>query len=318
MSSNLRPLISVVMCVYNPGAFLEPALQSVFGQTYDNWELIVSDDGSNDGTRERLRELESNPKVRLFFQEKNLGYVANKNFAHRQASGEYITQLDNDDTSSLNRLELQLDAIRRNPEVKIVACGYERIDAAGNGYGTVAPAQEGPILRKGDRDYPFWFPSLLVHRSVFELLGHYDPWFSGILGDDLYWTVRANRHFPIWCLTEPLYQYRNNPGSITNVLDNERKLIMPAVLDELIRQQERDGTDWLQQGREDTLDAHQAKLLRDPDFMAEQYRIWAAKAIDKRDWRQAAGLLRRSFRRKAINPMLARTAIYYLRQRFLK
>jgi glycosyltransferase involved in cell wall biosynthesis len=66
------------MCSYNAVDYIALAIQSVFDQTYEDWELIISDDMSTDGTREWLQQnLSNNPKVRLFFQEKNLGYVEN-------------------------------------------------------------------------------------------------------------------------------------------------------------------------------------------------------------------------------------------------
>jgi glycosyltransferase involved in cell wall biosynthesis len=312
-----QPLVSVVMCAYNAGPFLQPALDSLLGQTYKNWELIISDDGSTDGTRERLKELEGHSQVRLFFQDENLGYVANKNFVHRQARGAYITQLDNDDVYATDKLEKQLAIIKQNPELKIVGCGYHRILEDGTVVETVQPPENG-IVKKDYRSYPFWFPALLVHKSVFDYNGYFNEYFAGIYGDDVYWTVKANEAFPIFCIKEPLYSYRVNSSSITNVLNNKRKLIFIAVVQELLRQRQETGTDWLEKNDLTALKAFEDRLLNNNKYMAEQYRIWAAKAVDKRDWQQSKELLILSFRNGSFSKLWFKTALYYIRQRYIR
>lgn len=309
-----QPLVSVVMCAYNGMPYIRDAVDSILQQTYTNWELIISDDGSNDGTREWLKELESHPKIRLFLQEKNLGYVANKNFVHQQARGEFITQLDNDDISSTDRLEKQLAAISTHPDIRIVGCSYARIDAAGKLLSTIATGEDILITSRPQGGYPFWFPSLLVHHSVFEELGYFDNYFAGGLADDLYWTVRANERYPIWHCKEVLYYYRYIETSITNVLNNERKLVLAAVLEELLRQRSERGNDWLAEGKIEAVQAYEQKLLRDRKFMSGQYQIWAAKAIDRKKFAQARQLLGKTFRLWPLNPGLLRTGIYYVRQ----
>ena len=311
-----QPLVSVVMCVYNPGAFLQPALDSILNQTYKNWELIISDDGSNDGTREFLREFKNHPKVKVFFQEKNLGYVANKNFAHKQAAGVYITQLDNDDTCSYDRLEKQIAVVRENPEIRLVASGYNRIDELGNVYETVGPNEAGFIKGRKNDAYKFWFPSLLVHQQVFEKVGLFDTYFSGLFGDDIYWTVKANKENPIWCLKEPLYNYRNTPNSITKVLDNERKLIIPVVVEKLLQQIEANGTDWLTEGNTEAIRNYERELLNDNKFLSDLYRAWAAKSIDKNDLTQAGKLLRKAFKINKSSTETFKTFIYYIRKKY--
>ena len=215
--SDTRPLVSIIMCVYNGMAFIGQAIESVFKQTYSNWELIISDDGSTDGTREWLTtNFGSNEKIRLFFQDRNIGYVLNKNFAFRQTSGVYITQQDADDLSDPKRIESQLKVMLDDPKIKIVASGYLRIDANGELLNKVSSGNDMVFSTFSDEEFPFWFPGLMTHREVYERLGFFEEYFSGVYGDDYYWTIRAIEHYPIYCLKEPLYLYRNNPVSLTN------------------------------------------------------------------------------------------------------
>lgn len=309
-----QPLVSVVMCAYNGLPYIKEAVDCIINQTYKNWELIISDDGSRDGTSQWLRENYSNhPRIKIFFQQQNIGYVANKNFVHQHASGVFITQLDNDDCCPYTRLEKQVSAFQAHPEIKIVACGFSRMDNAGVTYGQVAPKDNLLITSDFEGDYPFWFPSLLVHRSVFDQIGYYDEYFSGALGDDLYWTKKANQVYPIYCLSDVLYHYRENPTSITNQFTNIRKLIMPEILRILLGQM-KGGSDLLTARDMDSLKVLEESLVQDNVFMAERYRVWAAKAVDINNNVAARTLLWKSFRKNPFNIDFYKTLFYSFRR----
>lgn len=83
--------LSIVMPTYNGGAYLQEAVRSVLGQSFQDWELLISDDGSRDGTRDFLRQLDD-PRIKVFFQEKNLGIFGNLNFLFQQVRTD-ITQI---------------------------------------------------------------------------------------------------------------------------------------------------------------------------------------------------------------------------------
>jgi glycosyltransferase involved in cell wall biosynthesis len=312
MRSEPSPLVSVVMCAYNTRPYIEQAVASVLDQQYQNLELIISDDGSTDGTREWLQTL-TDPRIRLFLQEQNLGYVANKNFALQQATGDFITQNDSDDFSDTNRIGLQVAAVASHPEIRMIGCGYHKVDDAGVVYDTQGVG-ENRLLTGQQHDFPFWFPSLLIHRDLYRQFGYYTPLFEG-MGDDHYWTVVANEQYPVYHIGQPLYHYRNNPNSITNVLSNDRKLIVAPLVEELFRQRKDTGTDWLQQGQLDAIRTYEAKLLGDQLFMSERYRLWAALYLDKGNTSKAGSLLRKAFKKAPLSPQNFRTLFYYLKTR---
>ena len=300
------------MCAYNALSFTREAVGNILGQTYANIELLIGDDGSTDGTREWLATL-ADPRVRLFLHEENLGYQGNKNFLHSQAKGEFITQQDCDDTSSLDRIERQYRALR-DGGCKIGGCGYAHIDETGAVTGRVALSQNRVITTKGENDYPFWFPALMVHRSVFAEVGLFSDYFAGAFGDDLYWTVRANERFPILCLADVLYGYRHGHGSITRLLDNPRKIVMSGVLAELLRQRAETGTDLLEQGRMENLRALEQNLFRNRRFRSSQLRAFAARYVDSGELRAAWTLLARAWTSWPLHSAWYRTAFYWLRQ----
>lgn len=310
----IQPLVSIVMCSYNEDTLLKDAIESVLAQDYAAIELIILDDASpNLKTHEILRIYENHPKVTVYFNKVNRGYLKNKNFAISKANGEYITQLDNDDFIASTKVSRQLEVLEKMPEIKIIGCGYFWID--GNGQ----IVQKNKVLNdilidKPEGVYPFWFPSLLVHRSVYKDLGYFNEYFDGTMGDDYYWTVVANMKFPIYHIADCLYYYRFNPNSITNVLNNERKMIAPLVLKELVRQHVKTSTDWLQQQAYSSIKDYEKKIKENKSLMAEQYRIWAAKAIDKNDFYFAKKLLLKSFWRFPFSVSLVRTFFYLLKK----
>ena len=310
------PLISVILCSYNGRAFLPDAIADMLAQSYSNWELVISDDCSPDGTGEWLAAQSLDPRIRVHRQPRNLGYVANKNAAFALARGEYLTQLDQDDRSAPDRLRLCLDGLLRH-QVEIVGCGYRRIDMAGACTFTVAPAVD-VVLDAPPSDgqpYPFWFPSLMFTAALFDAVGPFDEYFAGVFGDDLHWAVRANSHAPILCLAAILYDYRDAQASITSLLDNPRKLIMGEVLRRLIADRIATGSDRLETGGAAVMAGFERELLADHALLAAQYQLYAARSIDQRRWPEARRLIALSFRKRPWRPSLLRTIIYYARAR---
>jgi glycosyltransferase involved in cell wall biosynthesis len=312
------PLVSVLMCSYNEDRLLEEAIESALAQTFQDFELVISDDASpKEETKRILKKYADHPNVRVIFNTQNRGYLDNKNFILTQAKGTYITQLDNDDLYAKNKLERQMEIIRKNPEVKIVSCGYRRIDASGN-IEQIESNGSDCIIDKPQKDYPFWFPSLLCHKDVYASAGNFNEYFKGTLGDDYYWTIIANRNFPIYHIGETLYYYRYNPNSITNVLNNEMKIVVPMVLNELIEQNLRGEKDWLQKKDMKKISEFEKNILSDNKIMSEHYRIWAAKSVDKNDYKMARQLLKRSFLKHPLNLNTIRTLFYYVRKSMTK
>src|SRR5437764_6248747 len=95
-----RPILSVVMPVHNALPHLDEAVQSILGQTYTKFEFVIYDDGSTDGSTERLRYwAEQDGRIRLTVGKRNLGPVGSSNFVVGKASGDLIARMDADDIS---------------------------------------------------------------------------------------------------------------------------------------------------------------------------------------------------------------------------
>lgn len=113
------PPISIILPTYNRAHTLERAIDSVFQQTYKNWELLVVDDGSTDNTREILEPYLQGSKVKYFRQDRR-GVSAARNAGVMASMGSWLAFLDSDDEWMSHKLELQVKQILTEPEVKII------------------------------------------------------------------------------------------------------------------------------------------------------------------------------------------------------
>ncbi|GHV45436.1 hypothetical protein FACS1894180_7960 [Bacteroidia bacterium] len=117
---NTQPLFSILMAQYNNGRFLQTAVESVFAQTYTNWEIIIVDDCSTDNSAEYYELYKDNPRIKIFFNEKNGGEGFTKRNAAAHAKGELCGFLDPDDALLPNALQDMVEVHRANPQVSVV------------------------------------------------------------------------------------------------------------------------------------------------------------------------------------------------------
>src|SRR3970040_1746291 len=124
-------LVSVVIATYNMGNYIESAIDSILKQSYQNFELIVVDDGSVDDTEQRMVAYGDNAKIKYIKQE-NQGQPKAKNRGLKETTGAYVAFCDADDLWAPNKLELQLPLFKDHPEVGVVYSEVSYIDDKGN------------------------------------------------------------------------------------------------------------------------------------------------------------------------------------------
>lgn len=113
MNAAQYPLISIVLCTFNGEKFLAQQIESVLQQTYTNLEIIISDDASIDSTKSILQKYLGDERVKLFFQQTNIGYIKNFEFALAQARGDFIAFCDQDDIWLQHKIEKLFSSIDR-------------------------------------------------------------------------------------------------------------------------------------------------------------------------------------------------------------
>lgn len=123
-------LVSIIMPSYNTAPYIKETIQSVLDQTYTNWELIIVDDCSTDNTEEVLATI-NDSRIRYFKNEKNSGAAVSRNKALRAAKGQWIAFLDSDDLWMSEKLEKQINFMKKNG-YSFSYTNYEEIDVDGN------------------------------------------------------------------------------------------------------------------------------------------------------------------------------------------
>lgn len=130
----MNPLISIAMPVFNCERTVEAAIRSIQAQTFTDWELIITDDGSTDDTFS-VAEQFNDPRIRLTKGQRNLGLPSRLNEAVQLSRGNYFGRMDGDDVSYPDRFSLQYEYICKHPEVDLLGCAILIFDAEGRAMG---------------------------------------------------------------------------------------------------------------------------------------------------------------------------------------
>jgi glycosyltransferase involved in cell wall biosynthesis len=170
------PAVSILMPTFNRLEFVPPAIESVFAQTFTDWELIIADDGSGEDTRAYLRSL-ADPRVRVLWKTHSGRPSVGLNAALRAARGEYVAFLDSDDVWLPRKLERQVASLRRYPGRRWSCTAFSLIDAAGCplvAARTSWPAPSGWVRDHLLTDAVIAMPSVMAARSLLEQVGPFD------------------------------------------------------------------------------------------------------------------------------------------------
>ncbi len=125
---NVNPLFSVLIANYNNGKYLLEAINSVYSQTYTNWEIILVDDASTDNSREIYNELEKDVRIHIFYNDENMGCGYTKRRCAELANGELCGFLDSDDMLLSNALELHVETHQQHDNVSCVFSRFHYCD----------------------------------------------------------------------------------------------------------------------------------------------------------------------------------------------
>jgi hypothetical protein len=204
------PAVSVVMPVYNGLPYLDDSIESILGQTFEDFELLVLDDGSTDGSGTVLRSwAERDPRIRLFASPEKLGHAGASNFITSKATAPVVARMDADDVSHPDRLRREWQVLRREADAVLVLTLADSIDSRGR---LARPRDRWPLVA-GSGFVPFPHGSCMFRRALFDELGGLrdvcEPW-----GDqDLFWRMADKGR--ILVLPDVLYRYRYHATATT-------------------------------------------------------------------------------------------------------
>lgn len=210
-----RPLVSIIMPTYNPQPeWIHPAIDSVLGQVYENWELCIADDASTDGrVKDILRQYsDADSRIKYVIRSANGGICAASASALELATGEFVALLDHDDQLRPHALHRVIEHLHAEPTTDVVYSDEDLLFSNG--------------LRGGPHFKPDWSPDLLLSvnylchlmvasRALVDQIGGFRAGFDGAQDHDLALrlTEKAQRvgHVP-----DVLYSWRQVPGSVAS------------------------------------------------------------------------------------------------------
>lgn len=227
------PLVSVILTSYNREKLLPGAIKSILGQSLQDFELIIVDDGSTDGSMEIAERFAAEDARVRVIQQKNSGPSVARNNGVAAAQGKYVAFQDDDDESLPLRLEKQANFLNEYPDVAAVECGRTRINENGMILETKSylrrrlfsflPEKKTPAFIYCDYAHPPVGITVMLHRNVFLDIGGYRPFFLYV--EDFDFAFRLIEKHTAVCLYERLYRYRcENPG-VTQSRENRRPLL---------------------------------------------------------------------------------------------
>lgn len=208
--------ITVVLPVRNRAGLVEAAVRSVLAQTWTDFELVVVDGGSTDGTVEVLRRLATqDPRMRLVLHDRAEGVAAARNAGVHQARGRYLAFQDSDDSWHADKLRRQMDALRALPGARMAYTGMRRHFPGGTRMTPPdwGPASQGDLHRRLLRGAFMSTPTLLLERALFDEVGGFDERLS--FHEDWDLAVRCSAVTPIACAADWLVDSRQMSDSLT-------------------------------------------------------------------------------------------------------
>lgn len=217
----LKPLISVIIPTYNRKTIIKDALDSVFAQEPKNFEVIVVDDGSTDGTCQYLTEL--NLPIRLF-KKKNGGASSARNFGLKKARGKYISFLDSDDVWLPDILKLESEYLEKHPSAPLVYSDYyTQIDGHILKNTMFERSTRSESQMKSYKLPPFGANQALAHLSstmirkqILEDIGVFDERIKIYEDHDLFNRISERKKLHYINKPQAIYRIEKNPNRLTN------------------------------------------------------------------------------------------------------
>jgi glycosyltransferase involved in cell wall biosynthesis len=213
-----QPPLSVVMPVHNALPFLDASIGSILNQSFSDFEFVILNDASTDGSDTVLRKWEKrDSRIRVIESPDKLGLASSSNLIVSTSRTPIIARMDADDISHPDRLRRQLDIMERHSDVVVVGTLCDGIDAAGQ---RTRPVDRWRIVRRS-RYIPFPHGSAMFRRKAFDAVGGYRKEFE--LGEDQDFFFRMTSVGRVVTLPDVLYHFRYHTDN-TTILSGARGL----------------------------------------------------------------------------------------------
>ena len=224
----MTPRVTVLLPVRDGAEFLHDALDSIFAQTFEDFELVVVDDGSEDETPAILAAV-ADLRLRVIRQER-LGLVAALNRGLAEGRAPLVARMDADDVSLPERLARQAAYLDERPRAALVVPGVETIGRTAT---VMLPDDDAALRRRLLLRNPFTHGAVVVRAEAVRRAGGYRAGYGANEDYDLW--RRIAREWQLGAIPEILYRYREHPGAVTQTRVEERVRSRERLRDELWR-----------------------------------------------------------------------------------
>lgn len=209
--SMIEGLVSVIMPTYNCANFIGETIESVIGQTYTKWELIIVDDQSTDNTEEIVKKY-NEPRILYRKLTRNSGAAVARTEAMRLAQGQYMAFCDSDDLWMSDKLERQLSFMKENGYA-FTCTAYEQIDEEGKKMNRIIKTREKCDYNRLLLDCPVGNSTVVYDVSC---MGKFEVPNIRKRNDDALWLQMLKKEKYIWGMNDVLMKYRIRQNSISS------------------------------------------------------------------------------------------------------
>lgn len=214
ISINARPLFSVLIANYNNGDYVDTCIQSVLAQSYENWEIILVDDASTDHSPDIYARYVSDPRIKIYVNDRNRGCGYSKRKCVEHSKGEICGFLDADDKLSTDALTILVSQHLAHPEHSIIYSSHYICDEM------LRPEKIADYVGQipaGKMSVAILVPTISHYatfkRSNYLLTEGVSELFHKAVDKDMYYKLEETG--PVLFIDNPVYYYRHHPGSIS-------------------------------------------------------------------------------------------------------
>ncbi len=209
-------LVSIILPTYNGSEYLAQSIESCLNQIYDNFELIIVNDGSKKSKEEDIIKSYKDKRIIYLKNDKNLGLSESLNIGFARSSGEYLTWTSDDNCFQSDAVEVMMRYMKEDDRIDFIYSDGYFIDSYGKVTGEFTTSEAWKLWL-----YNCIGPSFIYRREVYEKIGGYDP--EMYLVEDYDYWLRIVKRFRMVKISEKLYFYRVHGASLT--ANNSRQTV---------------------------------------------------------------------------------------------
>jgi glycosyltransferase involved in cell wall biosynthesis len=320
------PSITVVLPVYNGGAFLGKAIESILNQTYRDFEFILINDGSKDGSKQVIDNYAAKDNRIIAVHQENAGLVTTLNRGIAMAKAPFIARMDADDVALPERFAAQIDYMNKHPEIAVLGTSIRLIDENDAPITDILyPASPKDVAKEVLRGSPLAHPTVMMRKAILDEAGGYNQLYNH--GEDYELWLRLSEKYQMANLPEIYLLYRQHPHKVSFQYSRDQTIatFIALLASKARRQGKEDPTKHLTKITTDSLDLFPLTQQEKSRMMFQTFEFTLNAHIFNRDEepvleviKQAREMVKGKQHHRFLSLILQKAALYYFIQRQYK